>query len=65
MMTEYEEIIHQYYLDHTEVDLFRIQRVGAGALQEGEVLLVLLYGLVDTPYGFHRLHPSGYHHGSP
>lgn len=50
--------------DDPEVDVLGLQWVGAGALQDGKVLVVLLHRLVDAPHGFYGLHPAGDHHGT-
>lgn len=52
------------YCDHSEVDVFSFQRVGACALQDGEVLVVLFHNLVDLTHRLHRLHPTGHYHGT-
>jgi len=49
---------------HPEVDVFGLQRVGAGALQDDKVRVVLLHRVVDPPDRLHVLHPSGHHHGT-
>lgn len=54
--------VFSVYRDHSEVDVFWLQGVGAGALQNGKVLVVLLYGLVDPAHGLHGLHATGHHH---
>lgn len=50
--------------DDPEVDVLGLQWVGAGALQDGKVLVVLLHRLVDAAHGLHGLHPAGDHHGT-
>lgn len=52
---------HRY---HSEVDILSFQRVGAGALQDGKVLVVLLHRFVDPTHRLHGLHPAGHHHGT-
>ena len=53
------------YGDDSEVDVLGVQGVGAGALQDAEVRVVLFDRLVDAAHGLHRLHPTGHHHGTP
>ena len=53
------------YGDDSEVDVLGVQGVGAGALQDAEVGVVLFDRLVDASHGLHRLHPTGHHHGPP
>ena len=53
------------YRDDSEVDVLGVQGVGAGALQEAEVRVVLFDHLVDALHGLHGLHPTGNHHGTP
>lgn len=50
--------------DDPEVDVLGLQWVGAGALQDGKVPVVLLHRLVDAVHGLHGLHPAGDHHGT-
>lgn len=50
--------------DDPEVDVLGLQWVGAGALQDGKVPVVLLHRLVDAAHGLHGLHPAGDHHGT-
>lgn len=52
------------YRDDTQVDVLGLQWVGAGALQDAEVRVALLDGLVNAPHGLHGLHAAGHHHGA-
>lgn len=52
------------YRDQAEVDVLYWQRISAGTLQEREIGIVLLDGLVNTAHGLHRLHSTRNHHGT-
>lgn len=50
------------YSDHSEVDVFSFQGIGAGALQDGKVLIVFFHSIVDPAHCLHGLHPTGHYH---